>query len=140
MITTDPSTPFAKSVLALIPLPTNNNLTNNYAGSNTSNRVTGIPSIKIDHNFNEKNKFAFYWSTTGTESQYSFPNGNADGLPETITQARGTFIDSVTARLNYDRIIGPSILLHFGAGWSKITFIDDSPLTHSGKRFDCSTI
>src|SRR5262245_41845453 len=133
-------TPFAKAVMALIPLPTNNNLTNNYTGSNISDRVTGIPSIKIDHSLNDKNKFSFYWSTTGTASQYSFPNGNADGLPDTITQARGTFIDSVTARLNYDRVLNSTLLLHLGAGWSKITFLDDSPLTHGGKKFDCTTI
>src|SRR5262249_50128260 len=65
--------PFAKAVLALIPLPQNNNLINNYNGTNTSNRVTGIPSFKIDHSLNDKNKFSFYWSTTGTESQYSTP-------------------------------------------------------------------
>src|SRR5712691_6979809 len=78
--------------------------------------------------------------TAGTESQYSTPNGNADGLPELITQARGTFIDSLTGRLNYDRIISPSLLLHLGAGYSRIRFIDDAPLTHNGKKFDCSTI
>ncbi len=140
IIPPDRITPFAKAVIALIPQPQNGNLTNNYVGQNISERVTGIPSIKIDHSLNEKNKFSFYWSTTGTESQYSTPNGNADGLPEVITQARGTFIDSVTARLNYDRIISTNLLLHLGSGWSKITFIDDAPLTHGGKTFDCNTI
>jgi len=140
IIPADRITPFAKAVMALMPMPQNNNLINNYTGTNISERVTGIPSIKIDHNLNDRNKFSFYWSTTGTESQYSTPNGNADGLPELITQARGTFIDSVTGRLNYDRIISPSLLLHLGAGYSKITFIDDAPLTHNGKSFDCATI
>ena len=133
-------TPFAKAVMALIPMPQNNNLINNYTGTNISERVTGIPSIKIDHNLDDKNKFSFYWSTTGTESQYSTPNGNADGLPDLITGARGTFIDSQTVRLNYDRILSLSFLLHLGAGYSRITFLDDSPLTHGGKKFDCSTI
>jgi hypothetical protein len=140
IIPADRITPFAKAVLALIPMPQNNNLTNNYNGTNISNRVTGIPSIKIDHSLNDKNKFSFYWSTTGTESQYSTPNGNADGLPETITGARGTFIDSTTMRLNYDRVVTNSLLLHLGAGWSKIIFIDDAPLTHNGNKFDCNSI
>jgi len=140
IIPADRITPFAKAVMNLIPLPTNNNLINNYTGSNISNRVTGIPSIKIDHSINDKNKFSFYWSTTGTESQYSSPNGNADGLPELITQARGTFIDSVTWRLNYDRVMSNNLLLHLGGGYSRIRFLDDSPLTHNGKTFDCSTI
>ena len=138
----DPSriTPFAKAVMALIPAPQNGALTSNYTGTNISNRVTGIPSIKIDHSLNEKNKFSFYWSTTGTESQYSVPNGNADGLPEEITGARGTFIDSQTWRLNYDRVITTNLLLHLGAGYSHITFIDDSPYTKNGHKFDCTTI
>jgi len=133
-------TQFAKAVMNLIPLPTNDNLTDNWSGSNISDRVTGIPSVKIDHSLNDKNKFSFYWSTTGTESQYSTPNGNADGLPEVITGARGTFIDSVTWRLNYDRVMSNNLLLHMGAGYSRIRFIDDSPLTHNGKTFDCATI
>src|SRR5262245_39539366 len=140
IIPADRITPFAKAVMALIPEPQNNNLVNNYNGTNISQRVTGIPSIKIDHSLNDKNKFSFYWSTTGTESQYSTPNGNADGLPEVITGARGTFIDSTTARLNYDRVLTTNLLLHMGAGWSKIIFIDDSPLTHNGKTFDCASI
>jgi hypothetical protein len=139
-IPADRITPFAKAVMSLIPLPTNDNLTQNYTGTNISDRVTGIPSVKIDHSINDKNKFSFYWSTTGTESQYSSPNGNADGLPELITQARGTFIDSVTWRLNYDRVMTNSLLLHLGAGYSRIRFLDDSPLTHNGKTFDCATI
>src|SRR5262249_14311596 len=139
-IPSDRITPFAKAVMALIPLPTNNNLTQNYTGTNISDRVTGIPSVKIDHSINDKNKFSFYWSTTGTESQYSTPNGNADGLPEIITGARGTFIDSVTWRLNYDRVMSSNLLLHLGAGYSRIRFIDDAPLTHNGKTFDCNTI
>src|SRR5262245_37774757 len=133
-------TPFAKAVMSLIPLPQNNNLTNNYNGTNVSDRVTGIPSVKIDHSLNDKNKFSFYWSTTGTESQYSTPNGNADSLPEVITGARGTFIDSATWRLNYDRVMSSNLLLHLGAGYSRIRFIDDAPLTHNGKTFDCNTI
>jgi hypothetical protein len=46
----------------------------------------------------------------------------------------------VTWRLNYDRILSNSLLLHMGAGYSRIRFIDDSPLTHNGKTFDCATI
>src|SRR5262249_48080840 len=122
IIPADRITPFAKAVMNLIPLPQNNNLINNYNGSNNNHRLTGIPSVKIDHSFDDKNKISFYWSTTGTESQYSTPNGNADGLPDVITGARGTFIDSSTWRLNYDRIMTNNLLLHLGAGYSRITF------------------
>src|SRR6185369_16414091 len=54
VIPADRITPFAKAVMSLIPLPQNDNLTNNYNGTNISSRVTGIPSVKIDHQLNDK--------------------------------------------------------------------------------------
>ena len=132
--------PFAVGLLKVIPTPTNSNLTGNYAGSNLSQRVSKIPSVKIDHSFNAKTKISGYWSTTGTDSQYSSPNGNADGLPELITGARGTFIHSLTERVNLDHTLTPTLLLHLGAGYSRISFIDDSPYTTNGGKFDCATL
>jgi hypothetical protein len=132
--------PFALGVQKLLPATTNGNLTNNYAGYNLGQRVSQIPSLKIDHNVGTQGKVSFYWSTTGTDSQYSSPNGNADGLPPLITGARGTFIHAATVRLNYDHTITPTLLFHVGAGYSRISFIDDSPNTRSGGKFDCTTI
>jgi hypothetical protein len=132
--------PLAIKTLTLIPTAVNSNLTGNYAGFNTSQRVSSIPSIKIDHTLTSKTKLSGYWSTTGTDSQYSTPNGNADGLPELITGARGTFIHSATARFNTDYTATPTLLLHLGLGYSRISFIDDSPLTRNGGNFDCTTI
>jgi len=132
--------PVAVKIMAMMPQPTGSGLSGNYSGSNLSQRVSKIPSIKIDHNVGTKDKFAFYWSTTGTDSAFSFPNGNADGLPENISQARGTWIHSLTERLNYDRTITPTLLLHLGAGYSRIHFFDESPFNHDGGIFNCSTI
>jgi Carboxypeptidase regulatory-like domain/TonB dependent receptor len=140
IIPTSRITPFAAAVQALIPAPQNGGFTNNYTGTNLSQRISKIPSIKIDHSLGDKNKFSFYWSTTGTDSQYSSPNGNADGLPELLTGARGTFIHSLTERLNYDRVLTPTLLLHIGAGYSRIRFIDDGPFTTNGGKFDCAKI
>jgi hypothetical protein len=49
--------------------------------------------------------------------QYTTPNGAADGLPEPITLAIGSYAITHTARLNWDYTIKPTVLLHIGAGW-----------------------
>jgi len=123
-------------IQALIPATQNNAYTNNANYTNISSRISGIPSLKLDHSIGSKGKLSFYWSTTGTESLYSLPNGNADGLPPIITQARGTFIYSQTERLNYDHTLTPTILLHLGGGYSHISFFDGGPV----QNFDCAAI
>jgi hypothetical protein len=128
--------PTAAKIQALIPPPQNNAYTNNANYTNISSRISGIPSLKLDHSVSSKGKLSFYWSTTGTESLYSLPNGNADGLPPIITQARGTFIYSQTERLNYDHTLTPTILLHLGGGYSHISFFDGGPV----QNFDCAAI
>jgi hypothetical protein len=119
--------PVAMKIQALFPAAQNSNLTQNYAGDVPSIRLTTIPSIKIDHSLTAKDKFSFYYSTTGTASQVATPLGNADGLPLEIGQYRGTFIDSKTIRLNYDHTITPTLLLHLGAGWQRVNFLDHAP-------------
>ena len=77
----------------------NTNLTGNYTGRIQSHRYSAIPSLKIDHNIDAKNKLSFYYSENNTQSQYSTPLGNADGLPIEIGAYRGTFIPTYTYRL-----------------------------------------
>jgi len=132
--------PVSKALMALMPAPTSSSLTGNYPGYNPGTRVTKLPSLKLDHSVGSKGKLSFYWSTTGTDSPYSTPNGNADGLPEMISTARGTWIHSATVRLNYDHTLTPTILLHLGGGYSRIIFDDSSPFTTNGGIFDCKSI
>jgi hypothetical protein len=132
--------PVAVNLLKLMPSPASSTLTGNYPGYNPGQRVTKLPSLKLDHSVGNAGKLSFYWSTTGTDSAYSTPNGNADGLPELISQARGTWIHSATVRLNYDHTLTPTILLHVGAGYSRTRFFDDSPYTTNGGIFDCASI
>jgi len=132
--------PVAVNILKLMPSPTSTALTGNYPGYNPGTRVTKLPSLKLDHSIGSKGKLGFYWSTTGTDSPYSSPNGNADGLPEEISQARGTWIHSLTERVNYDHTLTPTLLLHLGAGYSRIHFFDQSPYNHDGQIFNCSTL
>jgi hypothetical protein len=128
--------PVAVAIQKLIPPAVNSAYTNNGNYTNISQRQSDIPSVKGDHSIGTKSKVSFYWSTTGTDSLYSLPNGNADGLPPIITQARGTFIHSLVERLNFDHTVTPTLLVHFGAGYSRIRFFDDGPV----KNFDCATI
>src|SRR5262249_4881908 len=88
-----------------------NNLINNYTIPGYSNfRHTTIPSFKIDHNFNEKNRISFYFSDTKTRSP------SANGFTQDFTPAAPTASDAYTYRLNYDRTVSPTQLLHIGVG------------------------
>jgi Carboxypeptidase regulatory-like domain len=115
------------ALMKLFPAAQNNNLIGNYNGAITGNRYTAIPSIKVDEVLSSKDRLSFFWSRINTESQISAPLGNADGLPTMIGGYRGTFIPTYTTRLNYDRTITPTLLLHLGAGYYHTLFTDRAP-------------
>ena len=121
--------PVSVKIAALFPAAQTANLTNNYAPSVPGNRYSAIPAVKIDHNLSPKDKLSFYYSENNTESQVSLPFGGADGLPFEIGQYRGTFIPTYTERLNYDRTLTPTLLLHIGAGYFHTSFDDHAPFT-----------
>jgi hypothetical protein len=130
--------PVALAVQKLLPPLSNGALYNNYNGYNLGQRITAIPSIKVDQVLGSKQKVAFYYHHTDTQAQFTTPNGNADGLPDLLTGARGSIpIGGPTFRLNYDYTVTPTLLAHFGAGYSMIYFYDDGPYTRSGKTVDC---
>jgi len=119
--------PISLQIQSLFPLPATNRLVNNGAGTNPGERATTIPSLKIDQAIRTKGRLSLYWSTTQTDSLYSTPNGNADGLPAEITLSRGTFIHHKIYRLNYDHTLTPTLLMHLGAGYQQLNFFDDAP-------------
>jgi hypothetical protein len=130
--------PVAVSIQGVLPALSNGSLYTNYNGYNLGQRITTIPSIKVDQVIGSKQKLSFYYHHTETDAQFTTPNGNADGLPDLITGARGSIpIGGPTYRLNYDYTIKPTLLAHFGAGYSMIYFYDDGPYTKSGKTVDC---
>jgi hypothetical protein len=129
--------PSSAAFLALFPQPQNSNLVGNYDGAIHGGRYSAIPSIKVDEIVTERDKLSFYWSRNNTESQISSPLGNADGLPPEIGGYRGTFIPTWTSRLNYDRTISPTILLHLGVGYLHTSFSDRAPfLNFQPSAFD----
>jgi len=119
--------PVALKVQALIPLATSSALVNNIVPSFPSHTITNFPAYKGDQQLGSKMKLSVYWSESSNIRQYSPGTGNADGLPDTITQARGNFIGSHTERLNFDYSITPTLLLHVGGGYQHLDFEDKSP-------------
>jgi hypothetical protein len=101
----------AEKIQAMIPLPTNSELVNNYSIPAYNNfRHTTIPSIKVDHSVSTTIKVSGYYSENRTFSP------NADGLPAPITAALPNDSTVRTTRINYDQSITPTLLLHLGAG------------------------
>ena len=112
--------PVAVSIQKLLPAVSSADRYQNYNGYNLGQRITSIPSIKIDQALGDKQKIAFYYHHTDTQAQFTTPNGNADGLPDLITGARGSIpIGGPTYRLNYDYTVTPTLLAHFGVGFAE---------------------
>ncbi|MEP6962326.1 MAG: TonB-dependent receptor, partial [Acidobacteriota bacterium] len=133
--------PVAVEIQKLLPALSNTALYNNYNGYSPGERVGKIPSIKMDHAINTNNKLSFFYNHTETNAQYTLPNGNADGLPELLTGARGSKpIGGPVWRMNYDATLTPTLLAHVGFGYSEIYFLDNGPYTNSGKTFDCAKL
>ncbi len=129
--------PSSQAFLALLPQAQTNSLVGNYQGIIHGGRYSAIPSIKIDEILSDKDKLSFFWDRNNTESQIGFPLGNADGLPEEIGGYRGTFIPTWITRVNYDRTISPTVLLHLGAGYMHTSFNDHAPfLNFNPSQFD----
>jgi hypothetical protein len=122
--------PSAVKFQNLIPAATQPGTTNNFLNSYSSNRLTPIPSIKIDHNFSSKLRIGFYRSSTQTETPYATGFGGSEGFPDTLTATRGTFIYSRTWRGNLDYTITPTMFLHFGVGYIVNDFSDRAPITN----------
>src|SRR5216683_6517352 len=114
--------PVAAKIQALIPTPTSGGLTNNWAQLAGNYKRQAIPAFKIDEILPDNSKLSFYFSKQTTD-QLTGP----DGLPNPITSVRVQAIYGTTARLNYDRAIAPTMLLHAGFGVQRFHNPDSSP-------------
>jgi hypothetical protein len=138
IIPKDRFSPVAVAIQNLLPPLSNGNLYANYNGYNLGERITDVPSVKIDQLLGARQKLSFYYQHTNTNAQFTTPNGNADGLPDLLTGARGSIpIGGPVFRFNYDYTITPTLLAHLGGGYSMIYFYDDGPYTRSGKTVNC---
>ena len=112
IIPADRLNPVALKTQSLIPLPTLNQQTNNYAQTCSTPDNRTLPSFKIDQNFGTKSKLSFYWSEYDYESF-----GRNDCLPQPISVETTRSIPTHTYRLAYDITVSPTFLVHMGAGF-----------------------
>lgn len=105
----------AKNIQGQMPLPTNGNLTNNYAiPAYNQHRTNTLPSIKLNHNFNPNWRIDGYWGYQASNSDNA--NGFAkEQYPWTSVQYNG--LRANTFRVNVDATLTPTLLLHMGAGY-----------------------
>ena len=116
-------------------------LYNNYNGYNLGQRITSIPSIKIDQVMGVEAEGGILLSTTPTPPPSSpRPTAMPTDLPDLLTGARGSIpIGGPTFRLNYDYTITPTLLAHFGARVLDDLFLRPQPLRpqDGGKTVNC---
>jgi outer membrane receptor protein involved in Fe transport len=116
--------PVALRVQSLLPLPfcvggppcNAAGVVNNFQNTEPVSRDTEAPSLKIDQLLGSKDKLSFFWSRTMTYTQSGY---GEDGLPQPISYTFGGGIYSHRERLNYDRTITPTLLLHLGSGYDR---------------------
>ena len=120
-------TALAMQALFPQPNPGNTNLASNYTGRISGGQYSAIPTLKIDEVISSRDKLSFYWSRNNVETQINTGPFAADGLPLKIGQYRGGLIPTNTWRLNYDRTLSPTLLLHLGAGYLDTIFNDQAP-------------
>jgi hypothetical protein len=87
---------------------------NNWQNTELGKRDSEIPSLKLDELLGPKDKLSFYWSRTLT---YCLTCYGFDGLEQPISYTFGGAIYTHRERLNYDRTLSPTLLLHLGAGF-----------------------
>ena len=116
--------PAATKILAFLPKPNlgNDAYVNNFTQSGAFFKLQQIPSLKIDHNFNDRSKISGYVGTQNTDKS----NG-VDGLPDVLSRVRIQNIWSMTSRVNYDQTLSPTLLLHLGAGFIRYRNPDTVP-------------
>jgi hypothetical protein len=115
--------PVARKILDSLPKSTiAGQLVNNYQVTLPFQKIQQIPSVKIDHTFNEKSKISGYWSQQNTDKDVG-----QDGLPFPISRGRVLVIRSYTVRINYDYSLTPTTLLHMGAGVQRYRNPDSGP-------------
>jgi hypothetical protein len=118
--------PVALKMESLFPEAQNANLIGNATAGILAHRHTTIPSLKIDEVATPRDKLSFYYSKTSTESPFG---SGPDGLPLEIANEVGSFIYQSLYRLNYDRNLTPTLLLHLGSGWARLSASTQAPFT-----------
>ncbi len=102
--------PVAVKIQNLIPAATGTGLINNFLPTYVNPKYTLIPSVKADYQISSTSKLSGFWSLNRQD------NPNNQPLPAPIRSGQPRLVNSNTYRLNFDRTLTPTLLLHFGGG------------------------
>ena len=105
--------PVARKIQALFPQTSRSGLVNNWAEVYPSSIINKVITVKVDHSINDRTKLSYYFSIRLMDQNPS----QADALPSPLTSSRRSQYTSPTQRLNFDRTIRPTLLLHVGLGF-----------------------
>jgi hypothetical protein len=114
--------PTALKVQNLIPAPTNANQINNWVESCATPNNQQTPTIKVDQVLPDSSKLSFYFNKL-TTNQLTTQNC----MPYPIAVVRVQAIYGTVPRLNYDKAISPTLLIHAGVGYQRFHNPDSSP-------------
>lgn len=114
--------PTALKVQNLIPAPTNANQTSNWVESCATPNNQQTPTIKIDQILPDSSKLSFYFNKL-TTNQLTTSNC----MPYPIAVVRVQAIYGTVPRLNYDKALSPTLLIHAGVGYQRFHNPDSSP-------------
>ena len=104
--------PVSKAIQAMLPLPNQPGIINNYAIPSYANFThTTEYSWKIDHSISPTAKLSWYLS------HYAWNSPNANGITADFTGSVPTAYRNWTTRVNYDYTLKPTLLLHVGIGY-----------------------
>ena len=114
--------PVSAKIQNMMPLPScvagppcnASGVVNNWQNTELGKRDTEAPSLKLDQILGNKDKLSFFWSRTMT---YCLTCYGFDGLAQPISYTFGGAIYAHRERLNYDRTMTPTTLLHLGVGF-----------------------
>ena len=114
--------PASLKVQNLIPAATNANQTNNWVENCGVPNNQQTPTLKIDQILPDSSKLSFYFNKL-TTNQFTTQNC----MPYPIAVVRVQAIYGTVPRLNYDKSITPTLLIHAGVGYQRFHNPDSSP-------------
>jgi hypothetical protein len=122
IIPTNRLNPTALKIQSLIPTATNANATANWVESCVTPNTQEVPTVKIDQILPDSSHLSFYFNKLDTNQLTS-----QACLPYPVSGVRVQGIYGTVPRLNYDKSITPTLLLHAGVGYQRFYNPDSSP-------------
>jgi hypothetical protein len=114
--------PVAVKIQSLEPAVTNANQTSNWVEACATPNNQQTPTIKVDQVLPDNSKLSFYFNKLTTNQLTS-----QLCMPYPISGVRVQAIYGTVPRLNYDKALTPTMLIHAGVGFQRFHNPDSSP-------------